>query len=212
MTLLMFWLLGIPALSVLVVASVMALELICARLENAAARWQDRFAASREDAAQRTAEEHDRAGFLQWLSAQAGTQQMDGAVDEAVVEAQRQNELIQLLIDREVPKAVSQCVRTHRVTAQVTGAWHMAHVKFEPECHAMRARCVWLLRHTAELVQAYPFKFDDPAVLHNAIVLRRQALPTCCNCPYVEYPVHELPELCPTARLFASQGADHAAH
>jgi len=212
MTQLLPWFLGAPIALALAMALTLAVEWAVWQVETATVRCQSRFAGWRARATQRNLEEQDHAAFFQWLSAQVGTQQMSGSVDETIVEAQRQTELIQLLLDREVPKAVSQCVRTHRMMAQATGAWHMAQVKFEPECSALRARTVWLLKHTADLVQNYPFKFDDPHVLHNAIVLRKQALPNCCRCPYLEFSVHELPELCPTAQLFQPRGADDVAH
>jgi hypothetical protein len=43
-------------------------------------------------------------------------------VDETLVEAQRQTELIRILVEEEVPKAALKWVETDRLTAAVSGA------------------------------------------------------------------------------------------
>lgn len=210
MTQFLLWFLGVPAAFMLAIAVALALEWAAWHAENFLGRCRVGVDGWRARAARQSSEKQDRAAFLGWISAKVGADHMTGTVDERLVEAQRQSELIHILVEGEVPKAVSQCVETHRLMAHITGAYHMAEIRFEPECYALRARTVWLLGHTAGLVQDYPLKFDDPRLLHNAILLRKRALPTCQRCPYIELPTDRLPVLCPTADLFQPHGAPNA--
>jgi hypothetical protein len=205
----LLWFLGVPAALAVAAAVAPALEWAVWHAENFVGRCRGGVDGWRVRAARQSREQQDRAAFLRWLSAKAGADPMTGDVDQRVVEAQRQSELIHILVEGEVPKAVAQCMHAHRLMAEISGACHMVEIQFEPECYAMRARTVWLLGHTAGLVQEYPLKFDDPRLLHNAILLRKRALPTCRRCPYIELPVDRLPALCPTAELFQPQGAVH---
>jgi hypothetical protein len=63
-----------------------------------------------------------------------------------LVEAQRQAELIRILIEEELPRAVRSCVEIHRLMATVTGAFHMSEVAYEPQCHQFVARPCGCLR------------------------------------------------------------------
>jgi len=202
---LVVWLLVIPAAAVLAIVLQLVLEWGGWHMQNLMALCQGGIDGWRTRAAHQRFNQQDRAAFLRWLSAKVGT--TTGAVDETLLEAGRQSELIRILIEDEVPKAVSQCVQTHRLMAQITGASHMAEIAYESECYALRARSVWLLGHTVEFVEDYPLKFDDPRLLHNAILLRKRALPTCRRCPYIQMPVGQLPVLCPTAQLFKPEVA-----
>jgi hypothetical protein len=143
-----------------------------------------------------------RAGFRRWLASKTGDGDAPGGVDETLVEAQRQSEAIHLLVEREIPKAVSDCFDLHRMTAEITGAMHMAGIQYEPEMAMARSRVVWLLAHTVEFLDSYPLKYEDRRLLHNAILLRKRALPICRNCPVLECAVHDLPPRCPTGVLF----------
>ena len=140
--------------------------------------------------------------------AQAKTEP-DGAaaVDEHLVEAHRQAELIRVLVEQELPEAALRCVETHRLVAQVSGASHLSQIAYEPECYQLRAHVVWLLHHTVLFLQAYPLRLKDPRLLHNSVVLRKRALPICRHCPYIQLPAADLPRLCPTAELFHARGA-----
>jgi len=143
-----------------------------------------------------------RAGFRRWLASKTGDGHAPGGVDETLVEAHRQSEAIHLLVEREIPKAVSDCFELHRMVAEITGAPHMAAIQHELELATARARVVWLLAHTVDFVDSYPLKYEDRGLLHNAILLRKRALPICRNCPVLELAVHELPLRCPTGTLF----------
>lgn len=203
--------LGFPVVIMLCILVVPAFEWASWHAESFTYRWNCGLDRWRARNAYRSFDRQDRAAFLGWLSSRAGASTVTGAVDGNILEAQRQSELIRILLDAEVPKAVNQCVRTHRLIAQISGAWHLAEIQFEPEPYALRTRTVWVLKHTCDLLQNYPFKYEDPRTLHNSIVIRKQALPTCSHCPYIELPVQGLPELCPTAALFQPRGGDHVA-
>jgi hypothetical protein len=118
--------------------------------------------------------------------------------------------MIRALVEQEVPKAVLRCVETHRLMANITGAYHLFEIAYEPECYRLRVSVVWLLHHTVRLLESYPLRLDDARLLHNSVVLRKRALPTCRRCPYIQLPVHDAPRLCPTAELVQLRGIDHA--
>src|SRR5581483_4197639 len=145
----------------------------------------------------------------EWLAAKTG-RASSGGVDEALVAAHSQSEMIRALVEEEVPKAVLRCVETHRLMAAVAGSYHLLEIAYEPECHRLRAGVVWLLSHTVRLLEAYPLRLDDARLLHNSIVLRKRALPTCRRCPYIQLSVREAPPLCPTAELVQLQRIDNA--
>jgi len=202
-------LLGVPVIIAVAIALSMALEWLGMQTEKFSAGCQGRFNWWRERATLKARYERDQEAFFLWLAGRAGSHQVPGAVDETLVEAQRQADFIHLLVESEVPQAVSQCVQVHRAMAKITGVHHMGAIQYEPELLALRSRCVWLLTHTTRLLDGYPLKFEDPQLLHNAILLRKRALPTCCRCPYVRCGVRELPKLCPTAELFQVGEVQH---
>src|SRR5438067_1585366 len=105
---LLLWSLGIPAAIVLTMVACVAVEWAVWHLENASARCQSRFAGWRVRATREALHEQDWAAFLHWLRARTGTDQMSGFVDESLIEAQQQSELIHILVEGEVPKAISQ--------------------------------------------------------------------------------------------------------
>ena len=132
---------------------------------------------------------------------------LGGGVDERLVEAQRQSDLVRALIEEEVPKTILRCVDTHRLLARVSGAFHMSEIAYEIECQQSRAMSVWLLSHTVEFLSNYPLLSEDSRLQHNNIVLRKRALPTCRRCPYIQLAVDQTPRLCPTAELVQVQKA-----
>ena len=206
------WLLGVPiAVAILMLAGV-SVEWAVWQLSSAAARCQTTVETWRMGMTEQTSRSNDRRAFLRWLAAKTGTGSSSGAVDQQLVEAQRQAESIRALIEEEVPKAVLRCVETHRLMARVTGAAHMFEVAYEPECQQLRAGTVWLLDHTVELLTHYPLRLDDSRLLHNSIVLRKRALPTCRRCPYIQLAADQAPRLCPTAELVQLRGVSGGSH
>lgn len=123
-----------------------------------------------------------------------------------LLEAQKQSELIRILVEQEVPKAVLRCVETHRLLAQITGACHLSEIAYEPECYELRAGVVWLLAHTVRLLQVYPLRLDDAKLLHNSLVLQKRALRLSRRCPYIQLSFDQAPPLCPTAELVQIRG------
>lgn len=183
--------LGVPA-AILVAAGFFK---VLGRLAQKADEWSDRSNRNR-------LYREGRAGFRQWLASKTGEGHAPGGVDETLIEAQRQSEPIHLLLEREIPKAVSECFELHRMMAEITGATHMAGIQHELELETQRSRVVWLLAHTVDFLDSYPLKYEDRRLLHNAILLRKRALPICRNCPVLEHAAHELPSRCPTGALF----------
>ena len=131
---------------------------------------------------------------------------MTGDVDENLVEAHKQADLIRILVEEEIPKAVNRCLETHRLTAKVTGAYHLSEIAYEADCFKLRAGMVWLLAHTVQFLDRYPLKFDDSRLLHNSIVLRKRALPSCARCGFIKLPADQMNCLCPTAELVQTGG------
>ena len=209
MTQFFFWFLGVPTAIALALAMALAVDWAVWQLETASVRCQNRFTGWRARATQQSFRDQDRAAFFRWLRAKAGTHQMTGAVDQTLVDAQQQSELIRILVEEEVPRAVSRCVQTHRLMAQTTGVGHMSEIAYENETYGLRAQTVWLLAHTVEFLEQYPLRLDDERLLHNSIILRKRALPTCRRCPYIQMPVDQLPDRCSTAQLFQLQEAEH---
>jgi hypothetical protein len=181
----LLWFLGIPAAMGVIALIAFGVEWSVSHAEHAAARVHHRFSHWREAADASSMRRDDARAFYEWLSMKAGAD-MNGAVDERLVEAQKQAELIRILIEEEVPNAVLRCVETHRLTARVTGACHFLEVAYEPECYQLRAKVAWLLSHTVRFLESYPLRLDDARLLHNSIVLRKRALPTCRRCPYIQ--------------------------
>jgi hypothetical protein len=204
----LLWFLGVPAALAAVMLLGVCVEWCIWQIEHVMFRCQARLHGSRMQSASQFSRQEDQKAFLNWLESQAGTSQPSGAVDYELVEAQRQAELIRVLVEHEVPKTVTRCVETHRVMAKVTGAYHYSEIAYEPECYQLRARVVWLLTHSVDFLRAYPLLFNDARLLHNSIVLGRRALPTCRRCPYIELAVDEAPRLCPTAELVQLRSAN----
>ena len=149
--------------------------------------------------------------FLQWAQTQAGSATPNLGVDERLVEAQGQADLIRVLVDEEIPKAVVRCCDAHRLMVQVTGEQHLSGIAYEQDVYRLRTRVIWLLGHTVKLLEGYPLLMEDKRLFHNGVVLRKRALPTCSRCPYLQYSAVDLPRLCPTAALI-QLGGDNASN
>jgi hypothetical protein len=201
------WFLGVPVALALVTLLGVSVEWAVLQLSRLAARCQDSMEGWRMNVTEKSHRTNDRHAFLRWLATKTGTGQDTGTVDQQLVEAQQQVESIRALIEEEVPKAVLRCVETHRLMARVTGVHHMLEIAYEPDCQQLRAGTVWLLAHTVEFLDHYPLRLEDSRLLHNSIVLRKRALPTCRRCPYIQLSVDQAPRLCRTAELVQLRGA-----
>jgi len=193
--------LGIPALVPFVVLIVASVEWAVAKVETAAARYQDRLVGRRIQNTATSFRQRDQQDFRRWLSSRTHVDLSNSSVDEELVAAQQQSDTIRVLVEQEVPKTILRCNDTHRLMARTTGAFHLSEIAYEPECYESRTQTIWLLTHTVEFLQAYPLRYEDSRLLHNSILLRKQALATCRSCPYIQLPAHNLPPLCPTAEL-----------
>ena len=204
----LLWLFGIPAAVGVCLLLVPIAEWAVWQAGSAAAHCQSKLFGWRMHVTQSSLRQQDDQAFSEWLASKTG-EDLGGAVDGRLLEAQKQAEAIRILIEEELPKAVLRCVDTHRAMAYATGASHMVEVAYEPECYQLRAGAVWLLSHTVRLLASYPLRLDDARLLHNSILLRKRALPTCRRCPYIQLPTHELPRLCPTAQLLQVRVSEH---
>jgi len=195
-------LLGLPVLGIALMLLAVGVEWAARRLDGASAHFEDWLSAWRERAEECSMEKHDTQAFLRWLGERSGTAASSGAVDKQLLQAQRQSDLIKILLEGEVPKAAMRCVETHRTMARIAGAYKFSQIANEPECYQLRKGMVWLLAHAVQFVDSYPLRIDDPRLLHNSILLRKRALPYCQRCPYVDLEVGTAPPKCPTAELF----------
>src|SRR5438552_1992919 len=139
--------------------------------------------------------------FLRRLAAKIGAGEANGSPNSEMVEAQRQTPVLRRLVEVEVPEMTLRCAKIHRLTAVAAGAVFIQEVAYEPECLALRQGVVDLEEATVDMLGGYPFVLDDEALLHNLVVIRKRILPTCRNCPYLNYPVAEAPPLCPSAEI-----------
>jgi len=204
------WFLGAPVALGFIMLLMSGLKWAEFKIEEFSAHYQDRLSHWRSHATQRSRSKADHEGFLRWVAAQAGTDSRDGRIDHEMVEAQEQAGLIRILVEEEIPKAALRCVDIHRLMAKACGALHYSEIALEPECIQMRHRTVWLLTHTVEFLESYPLRLEDSRLLHNSILLRKRALPTCRRCPYILERIDEAPALCPTAELIEIKGATSA--
>lgn len=200
------WFVGIPVALIAGMLALWTAEWAVWQIGNAAKRCEDAIGVWRSKAARRSGDAASHREFLHWLETQTGEAELGSGVDERLLGAQRQAELIRVLIDEEIPKAVLRCLETHRLMARVTGAHHLLEIAYEPECYQLRTGAAWILGHTARLLDDYPLKLEDKRLLHNSLVLRKRALPTCRRCPYIQLPAAEAPPLCPTAELIQLRG------
>lgn len=198
---LFLWYLGIPSGLLVIVVVTWGLEWILWKLGAGVDHCQDALSEWPASAHSGRNHKRDQRAFLNWLHQRSGMESPNARVDERLVEAQRQGELVRTLVEEEVPKAILRCNEIHRLFAQVSGAFHMSEIAFEPECHESRAMSVWLLSHAVEFLENYPLRLEDSRLLHNSVVLRKRALPTCRRCPYIQLLVEQAPRLCPTAEL-----------
>jgi hypothetical protein len=208
---LLIWFVGAPLLLIIMAALAVCADWTIYQIETFATAYQMKIAGWRMNVTEKSYQMKDREAFLRWLEMKSGTGRFGPSVDEELINAQRQADLIRILIDDEVPKAVLRCVDTHRLTAKIVGAYKMLEIAYEPECYRLRAGTLWLLAHTVQLLEDYPLRLDDERLLHNSIVLRKRAVPTCSKCPYIQLVVDQAPRLCPTAELVQLRGSNHEA-
>ena len=150
--------------------------------------------------------------FLKWFDARIGDAEPTGRLNDAVLAAHRQTPILRRLVDEEVPNAIRGCLNTHKLMAHAAGVPYMEDIAFEPECFGSRQHVVDLVETTVGMIQAYPLLTDDPTLRRNGIVLRKRILPTCRNCPYLNYAVAEAPPLCPSAEMAGIRPEDRDEH
>jgi hypothetical protein len=192
---------GVPAALIIIGVLVKCGEWAAGKAEGMAAHFQAQRIARQAQSAGRIMREQESRVFLEWLAARSGTGSVGSGIDDTIVEAQRQSEMIRILIEKELPKAVRRCLETHRLNAKLAGAYHFSEVAYEPENYRLRIGMVWLLDHAVRFIEQYPLLLDDVRLLHNIVVLRRGALASCRHCPLIEWEVKDAPQLCPTAEL-----------
>ena len=139
--------------------------------------------------------------FLRRLAAKIGAGEASGSPDREIVEAQRQTPILRRLVEVEIPEMTLRCAKIHRLTALAAGAVFIQEIAYEPECHALRQEVVDLEEVAVDMLGAYPYVLDNETLLHNLVVIRKRILPTCRNCPYLNYAVAEAPPRCPSAEI-----------
>ena len=140
-----------------------------------------------------------RREFLRWLRAKIGGGGAGVSMNRDILEAHRQTPALRRLVEVEVPQATLRCAKVHRLTALAAGAEFIRQVAYEPECYALRERIVNLGEAAVDMIGAYPLLLDDDNLLQNSIVLRKRIVPTCRECPYLNYVAAAAPRLCPSA-------------
>ena len=181
--------------------------------------WQDSLDAFSE----RLREHSDRAAcelqrrirkreFLRRLAAKIGAGEASGSPDSEMVEAQRQTPVLRRLVEVEIPEMTLRCAKIHRLAALAAGAVLMEEVANEPECLALRQGVVDLEEVAVDMIGGYTRLLDSEPLLQNLIVLRKRILPTCKNCPYLQYTVAEAPPLCPSAEIARIRCENREAH
>jgi hypothetical protein len=140
-----------------------------------------------------------RRAFLRWLRAKIGGAGTGGSLDRDILETHRQTPVLRRLVEVELPAATLRCAKVHRLTALAAGAEFIREVAYEPECYSLRERVVNLGEAAVDMIGAYRFLLDDDNLLQNSIVLRKRIVPTCRDCPYLNYVAAAAPRLCPSA-------------
>ena len=150
--------------------------------------------------------------FLRRLAAKIGAGEASGLPDSEMVEAQRQTPVLRRLVEVEIPEMTLRCAKIHRLAALAAGAVFMQEVAYEPECLALRQGVVDLEEVAVDMIGGYTRLLDSEPLLQNLIVLRKRILPTCKNCPYLQYTVAEAPPLCPSAEIARIRCENREAH
>src|SRR5205807_8546975 len=112
----------------------------------------------------------------------------------------------------EIPEMTLRCAKIHRLAALAAGAVFIQEVAYEPECLALREGVVDLEEATVDMIGAYARLLDSEPLLPNLIVLRKRILPTCKNCPYLQYAVAEAPPPCPSAEIAGARSENCQEH
>ena len=139
--------------------------------------------------------------FMRWLDIRIGSFRSSGSLNRDILEAQQEAPVLRRLVEKEIPAAVLRCVKTHHFAADVAGAEFIREIAFEPECLALRQRVIDLQEAAVAKLQAYPLFLDDDFSLKNEMLIRKRMLPTCGDCPYLDYRLDKAPSLCPSALM-----------
>jgi hypothetical protein len=161
--------------------------------------WFGRLATMRQENEQ----SRSNVDFLRWLDSRVNGELDGDQVDEDLVQAQKLTPLLRYLLQQEIPSSVRRCNSLHRRLALLSGSMHMREISLEPECLGLR-RWMWhLLSNTDALLQQYPLslRVETDDLLSASIVVRKNLLPMCRACPYVQCSVAAAGERCPAAEL-----------
>jgi len=145
--------------------------------------------------------------FKQHLAARLGARRPTDALNYESLKARNQAPLIRKLVQEELPNYIRNCVRTHRLSAVAARADFIHEVSDKAECFALRERVVEVAEGAVNMIETYPLLPDDPLLIGNLIAVREGILPTCRNCPYLEYGTAQAPEHCPSAEIVFGKNA-----
>lgn len=175
---------------------------------NLTANTRERaFVGFRDDAKERR-----RAEFRRWFESRHGSDETTGAIDDTILQAKQQAPVLRRIVQEELPDTIRRCVSVHRISALAAGAEYIYEIALQPETFGLRERVIYLAETSVELLSRYPFLLDDPGLIHNLVVLRSRILPTCRNCPYLDFPLSEAPLLCPSAEIAGVGRKESEAH
>ena len=104
------------------------------------------------------------------------------------------------ILDTATRTAVGNCLHSHQFAAQFNPeATHMAEVAEHPVCSRLRGRVVKLLSKQLRELESYPLLLSSPD-LTRRLLATEVLYGICSECPYISYPIEELPTVCPTAK------------
>jgi hypothetical protein len=200
---LLLWVVAIPvvwfAARLLFEVLDVAINLIGTAVEAAFNAADDRLQRVSAGAAQRVYKNQRRQAYQEYLK---GSRAAAG-VDERVVEAVKQGPQIRRLVFQKLPAAIKSCLCTHRLMAELSDTDHIFQIADEPECASVRSQVVDMAEAAVELLADYPFLIRDRDLLKASLLVRKRILPTCSDCPYLDFRLDQAPTLCPSARLAA---------
>jgi hypothetical protein len=138
--------------------------------------------------------------YMDWVEAELGNPQGADSLDETILRARQQAPRLRALIEREIPRTIACCVKTHRLAALAAGVETISQIALEAECYGMRKKIIGVTGATIVKVEQYALLTEDPRLIRNQIIVRRIHR-TCRQCPYLAYSTYDAPPLCESAEL-----------
>jgi hypothetical protein len=142
-----------------------------------------------------------KAQFRQHLDARLGAQRSSSALNAELLKAQAETPVLRRLIQEELRNTIKHCVSVHWLAATAARTEFIYEIAPEPECFALRERVIYIAEEAVERLQRYPLLIDQPVLMKNLIVIRSMILPTCRDCPYLQYETCYAPRNCPSAEF-----------